>query len=88
MNLLEHVLDFLADNGIRATFGAVGATTGVHPQSLRHEPQFRDRDPRTAWVVYARSRQPPPGIHAQRPDDSELITDGEKLDKRVSGGRQ
>ena len=82
---LELVLDFLAGNGIRATYGAVEVATGIHAQSLRHEHQFRDRDPRTAWVVYAHPPyQPPPDIHSRRPDDSELITDGHELAQRVS----
>ena len=80
---LELVLDFLADNGIRATYGAVGAATGIHERSLRHEHQFRDLDPRTAWVVYANTRQPPT-FHARRPDDSELIRNGDELAYRVS----
>ena len=80
---LELVLDFLANNRIRATYGAVGAATGIHERSLRHEHQFRGLDPRTAWVVYAATRQPPP-FHARRPDDSELIRDGDELVHRVS----
>lgn len=77
---LDLVLDYLADNGIRATYGAVGEAVGIHHQHLKDEPQFSRRDPRTAWVVYAKPPyQPPPEVHAPRPPDSPLFTDGGKL---------
>ena len=76
---LDLVLDYLADNGIRATYGAVGEAVGIHHQHLKDEPQFYRRDPRTAWVVYAKTRQPPPKVHAPRSSDSPLFTDGGKL---------
>ena len=62
-----------------ATYGAVGEAVGIHHQHLKDEPQFYRRDPRTAWVVYAKTRQPPPEVHAPRSSDSRLFTDGGKL---------
>ena len=77
---LDLVLDYLAANGIRATYGAVGEAVGIHHQHLKDEVQFHRRDPRTAWVVYAKPpHQPPPEVHAPRPSDSRLFTDGGKL---------
>ena len=76
---LDIVLDCLADNGIRATYGAVGEAVGIHHQHLKDESQFHRRDPRTAWVVYAKTRQPPLEVHAPRSSDSRLFTDGAKL---------
>ena len=84
---LELVLDFLADNGIRATYKAVGEATGIFYRNLRSEPQFISADPRTAWVVLAKTGQPPPEIHRPRPWDSELIRDGDALSRRATGAR-
>ena len=84
---LELVLDFLADGGIRATYGAVNVAMGRkkgEERNLRREPQFQSRDPRTGWVVLADTRQPPLDIHSPRPDDSELITDGNDLAHRAA----
>ena len=83
---LDRVLDFLAEHRIRATFGAVGEATGIHHQSLRLEHQFKLRDPRTAWVVYKNTGQPPPEIHSRRSENTELITNGTKLIRRVRLG--
>ena len=83
---LELVLDFLADVGIRATYGAVAIAIGREGEerSLRSEPQFRSRDPRTGWVALAKTGQPPPHIHSPRPADGELITDGDDLARRAA----
>ena len=80
---LDTVLSFLSNNGIRASFGAVGEVAGIYHRNLRYEYEFVDRDPRTAWVVYQRTGQPPPELHEPRPDESELIVDGWKLAKRM-----
>ncbi len=84
---LELVLDFLADSGIRATYKAVGEATGIFYRHLRSEPQFISADPRTAWVVLAKTGQPPLEIHRPRPRDSELIRDGDDLARRATGAR-
>ena len=84
---LELVLDFLASNGIRATYKAVGGATGIFYRHLRSEPQFISGDPRTAWVVLAATGQPPPEIDRPRPWGSELITNGDEL-ARLAGRRQ
>ena len=86
MVTLDLVLAFLASNRIRATYGAVAEAIG-RPEAfraLRNEPQFLDHDPRTAWVVLAKTRQPPEGKHLPRPNDSELIRDGAVLAQRVA----
>lgn len=85
---LELVLDFLADNGIRATYKAVGEATGIFYRNLRSEPQFIGADPRTAWVVLAKTGQPPPEIHRPRPWNTELIRDGDDLSRRAAGARR
>ena len=84
---VDLVLDYLADNGIRATYGAVGEAVGIHHRHLKNEPQFYRSDPRTAWVVYAKTRQPPPEVHGPRSSDSSLFTDGGKLVMAVLAGK-
>lgn len=85
---LDRVLDFLADNGIRATYKAVGGATNTPYRSLRFKRPFRDRDQRTAWVVYANTRQPPPQVHDPRPDSSELIEHPWTLVERLQGAEE
>lgn len=86
---LELVLSFLAAAGIRATYEAVADATGIFKRSLRNEIPFVDRDPRTAWVVYSTTGQPPPKHHSPRPRDSELIRDGDVLARRAAAhGRE
>ena len=80
---LERVLDFLAANQIRATYKAVGEATGIFHRNLGREPQFTNEDPRTAWVVYTATKQPPPEIHRPRPGRTELIRYGAELLTRV-----
>jgi len=83
---LDLVLDFLAGEGIRATYAAVTCATGAgHARTLRNEPQFVHVDPRTAWVVLAsEGYQPPATKHTRRPDATEIIRDGEDLARRAA----
>lgn len=82
---LNLVLDFLAGEGIRATYAAVASATGAgHARTLRNEPQFVHVDPRTAWVVRARGYQPPATKHTRRPDETEIIRDGDDLARRAA----
>ena len=78
------VLDFLADEEIRATYAAVATATGApHARALRSEPEFIRVDQRTAWVVLAaKGCQLPATKHTPRPADSEIIRDGDNLARR------
>lgn len=83
---LSLVLDFLADERIRATYAAVATATGApHARVLRTEPEFIQVDQRTAWVVLAaEGYQPPAAKHTPRPADSEIIRDGDDLARRAA----
>lgn len=83
---LDLVLDFLAGEGIRATYAAVASATGArHARTLRNEPQFVHVDPRTAWVVLANEGyQPPATKHTRRPAATEIIRDGDDLARRAA----
>ena len=82
---LSLVLDFLAGEGIRATYAAVATATGApHARALRTEPEFINVDQRTGWVVLARGLQPPATKHTPRPADSEIIRDGDNLARRAA----
>lgn len=80
---LDDVLDFLDETSSRATYKAVGEVVGIHERRLRDERAFRDRDPRTAWVVLAKTGQPPPEIHEPRPPSSRIIEDRDELRRCV-----